>query len=165
MVVPHLLLPSELFKKCLTLDQCPPNSCVNKSSERACKYQVSIVLAFRVPQLLIMYGRQSFSILYHHFPFYVKQELTSHLKAPVVFAHNDLLCGNIMVDDDEGICASVVILFPYLPWLISLFMIAACLPLFSIIHLCFGCGNGILLLVLTIEDDYKRVYCMMLIFA
>ncbi|CAM8907604.1 unnamed protein product [Rhodiola kirilowii] len=30
------------------------------------------------------------------------QELTSHFKAPVVFSHNDLLCGNIMVNDDEG---------------------------------------------------------------
>uniref|UniRef100_A0A7N0T8Q6 ethanolamine kinase n=1 Tax=Kalanchoe fedtschenkoi TaxID=63787 RepID=A0A7N0T8Q6_KALFE len=30
------------------------------------------------------------------------QELTSRFDAPVVFAHNDLLCGNIMVNDDEG---------------------------------------------------------------
>lgn len=29
------------------------------------------------------------------------KELTSLLNAPVVFAHNDLLCGNFMVNDDE----------------------------------------------------------------
>lgn len=32
----------------------------------------------------------------------MKQELTCLLNAPVVFAHNDLLCGNFMVNDDEG---------------------------------------------------------------
>ncbi|CAN0900239.1 Probable ethanolamine kinase, partial [Linum grandiflorum] len=30
------------------------------------------------------------------------QELTSRLNSPVVFAHNDLLSGNLMVNDDEG---------------------------------------------------------------
>ncbi|CAH9083855.1 unnamed protein product [Cuscuta epithymum] len=30
------------------------------------------------------------------------KELTGHLNAPVVFAHNDLLCGNLMLNDDEG---------------------------------------------------------------
>jgi ethanolamine kinase len=33
----------------------------------------------------------------------MKQELTGLLNAPVVFAHNDLLSGNIMVNDEEGI--------------------------------------------------------------
>ena len=33
----------------------------------------------------------------------MKQELTDHFNAPVVFAHNDLLSGNIMVNDEEGI--------------------------------------------------------------
>lgn len=31
------------------------------------------------------------------------QELTGCLNAPVVFAHNDLLSGNLMFNDDEGI--------------------------------------------------------------
>ena len=31
------------------------------------------------------------------------QELTGRLDAPVVFAHNDLLSGNLMLNDDEGI--------------------------------------------------------------
>ncbi|CAN1120427.1 Probable ethanolamine kinase [Linum perenne] len=31
----------------------------------------------------------------------MKQELTSRLNSPVVFAHNDLLSGNLMVNDDE----------------------------------------------------------------
>lgn len=31
-----------------------------------------------------------------------KQELTCLLNSPVVFAHNDLLCGNIMANDEEG---------------------------------------------------------------
>nr|GMD80088.1 probable ethanolamine kinase [Ipomoea batatas] len=30
------------------------------------------------------------------------KELTGHLNAPVVFAHNDLLCGNLMLNEDEG---------------------------------------------------------------
>ncbi|XP_019155123.1 PREDICTED: probable ethanolamine kinase [Ipomoea nil] len=30
------------------------------------------------------------------------KELTGHLNAPVVFAHNDLLCGNLMHNEDEG---------------------------------------------------------------
>ncbi|GJS41834.1 probable ethanolamine kinase [Tanacetum coccineum] len=29
-------------------------------------------------------------------------ELTGHLNAPVVFAHNDLLSGNLMLNDDES---------------------------------------------------------------
>lgn len=33
----------------------------------------------------------------------MRQELTGRLDAPVVFAHNDLLCGNLMLNDDEGI--------------------------------------------------------------
>lgn len=32
------------------------------------------------------------------------QELTGSLNAPVVFAHNDLLSGNLMLNDDEGTC-------------------------------------------------------------
>ncbi|KAK4775232.1 hypothetical protein SAY86_010167 [Trapa natans] len=31
-----------------------------------------------------------------------KQELTGRLNSPVVYAHNDLLCGNVMVNDEEG---------------------------------------------------------------
>lgn len=31
------------------------------------------------------------------------QDLTGRLDAPVVFAHNDLLSGNLMLNDDEGI--------------------------------------------------------------
>lgn len=33
----------------------------------------------------------------------MEQELTSFFNAPVVFSHNDLLSGNIMVNDEEGI--------------------------------------------------------------
>lgn len=33
----------------------------------------------------------------------MEQELTTLFNAPVVFAHNDLLSGNIMVNDEEGI--------------------------------------------------------------
>lgn len=32
----------------------------------------------------------------------MEQELAGHLNAPVVFAHNDLLSGNIMVNDEKG---------------------------------------------------------------
>lgn len=32
----------------------------------------------------------------------VEQELTSHLNAPVVYAHNDLLSGNLMLNEEEG---------------------------------------------------------------
>lgn len=32
----------------------------------------------------------------------LEQELTGHLNAPVVFAHNDLLSGNLMLNEDEG---------------------------------------------------------------
>ena len=37
------------------------------------------------------------------YPLIMKQELTSQLNAPVVFSHNDLLSGNIMVNEEEGI--------------------------------------------------------------
>jgi ethanolamine kinase len=33
----------------------------------------------------------------------IEQELTDLLNAPVVFAHNDLLSGNLMLNDDEGV--------------------------------------------------------------
>jgi thiamine kinase-like enzyme len=33
----------------------------------------------------------------------MKQELTDLLNAPVVFAHNDLLSGNLMFNDEEGV--------------------------------------------------------------
>lgn len=33
----------------------------------------------------------------------MKQELTGLLNAPVVFAHNDLLSGNLMFNDEEGV--------------------------------------------------------------
>lgn len=32
----------------------------------------------------------------------MEQELAGHLNAPVVFSHNDLLSGNIMVNDEQG---------------------------------------------------------------
>ena len=32
----------------------------------------------------------------------MQQELTDLLNSPVVFAHNDLLSGNLMLNDDEG---------------------------------------------------------------
>lgn len=32
----------------------------------------------------------------------IEQELTSLLNAPVVFAHNDLLSGNLMLNEEEG---------------------------------------------------------------
>lgn len=43
-----------------------------------------------------------YSSLWICFPI-MKQELAGLLNAPVVFAHNDLLCGNLMVNDEEGI--------------------------------------------------------------
>lgn len=33
----------------------------------------------------------------------LRQDLTGLLNAPVVFAHNDLLSGNLMLNEDEGI--------------------------------------------------------------
>lgn len=33
----------------------------------------------------------------------LQQELTGRLNAPVVYSHNDLLSGNLMLNDDEGI--------------------------------------------------------------
>lgn len=39
----------------------------------------------------------------------MEQELTGLCNAPVVFAHNDLLSGNIMLNDDEGIFRKSVI--------------------------------------------------------
>lgn len=36
--------------------------------------------------------------------FALEQELTGRLDSPVVFAHNDLLSGNLMFNDEEGIC-------------------------------------------------------------
>lgn len=32
----------------------------------------------------------------------LEQELTNRLNAPVVFAHNDLLSGNLMLNEDKG---------------------------------------------------------------
>lgn len=32
----------------------------------------------------------------------IEQELTGLLNSPVVFAHNDLLSGNLMLNDDKG---------------------------------------------------------------
>ena len=32
----------------------------------------------------------------------LQQELTGYFDAPVVFAHNDLLSGNLMLNDEEG---------------------------------------------------------------
>ena len=35
--------------------------------------------------------------------FLFQQELTDHLNSPVIFAHNDLLSGNVMINNEEGI--------------------------------------------------------------
>lgn len=34
----------------------------------------------------------------------LEQELTDRLNAPVVFAHNDLLSGNLMLNEEKGTC-------------------------------------------------------------
>lgn len=39
----------------------------------------------------------------------MEQELTGLFRAPVVFAHNDLLSGNIMLNDQEGTSRNKVI--------------------------------------------------------
>lgn len=60
------------------------------------------VFSFKVSRSLVllesMYIFNSLSLVMYH------QELTDLLNAPVVFAHNDLLSGNLMLDDEEGNC-------------------------------------------------------------
>lgn len=46
--------------------------------------------------------KKDFISLYGHL-LIMKQELTGLLNAPVVFAHNDLLSGNLMFNDEEGV--------------------------------------------------------------
>uniref|UniRef100_A0A7N0U4J7 ethanolamine kinase n=1 Tax=Kalanchoe fedtschenkoi TaxID=63787 RepID=A0A7N0U4J7_KALFE len=44
---------------------------------------------------------ETISFVEIHNEIYKLKELTSHFCSPVVFAHNDLLCGNIMVNEEE----------------------------------------------------------------
>ena len=37
------------------------------------------------------------------------QELTGLLNAPVVFAHNDLLSGNLMLNDEHGMSELIIL--------------------------------------------------------
>ena len=43
----------------------------------------------------------------------IEQEFTGLLNAPVVFAHNDLLSGNLMLNEEEGEKSSFFSAFNY----------------------------------------------------
>lgn len=47
----------------------------------------------------------------------IEQELTDKLNAPVVFSHNDLLSGNLMLNEDEGLLSLFFNIFFFPTWL------------------------------------------------
>ncbi len=81
----------------------------------------------------------------------MKQELTGLLNAPVVFAHNDLLSGNIMVNDEEGI-------FDHSFWVI-LFFPSSIEQIRSIFYFCY---HVVLLLLVCF---YYNIYVPILWYA
>ncbi|KAF7806371.1 putative ethanolamine kinase [Senna tora] len=65
-----------------------------------CKFfEKASVLEFDDSEKKTTYGKISFREV--HDEIMELKELTSHLNSPVVFAHNDLLSGNIMTNDEE----------------------------------------------------------------
>ncbi|XP_039127355.1 probable ethanolamine kinase isoform X2 [Dioscorea cayenensis subsp. rotundata] len=63
-------------------------------------YREAAELSFEDPLKQAKYDKISFEEVLEEVN--ILKDLTDQLKAPIVFAHNDLLCGNLMMNDAEG---------------------------------------------------------------